>query len=167
MKLSALSRRAWVGAAVVAQLGILVMAVAAPLSARLRGSEYLLRVAPVDPVDPFRGAYVALSYPDLVAPGTPTEEDGRRPSGTAFVPLQRDGEVWKGTWPASRTRPSSGPYLRCHDDGWQLRCGIESWFLPQAKAAAVGQAVTEGRAVAVVRIDARGHAALVEVRQRP
>jgi hypothetical protein len=55
--------------------------------------------------------------------------------------------------------------LRCHDDGWQLRCGIESWFLPQPKAAAAGQALVEGRAVAVVRIDAQGNAALVGVQR--
>jgi uncharacterized membrane-anchored protein len=166
VKLSDVSRRTWVTAAVIAQLGVLVLAVAAPLSARLNGSEYLLRVAPVDPVDPFRGAYVALSYPDLQqpAPGA-TQESSRR--GAVYVPLRADGDVWKATWPALTDRPRSGPYLRCHDEGWRLRCGIESWFLPEGKAAAVGRAVLDGRAVAVVRIDARGNAALVEVRGTP
>ena len=43
----------------------------------------MLRVAPVDPIDPFRGAYVELAYPDLPEQagqddGTLTESSGRR-----------------------------------------------------------------------------------------
>src|SRR4029078_7535393 len=47
------------------QLVLLAVAVAPRVSPRLTGDEYLLRVAPVDPIDPFRGAYVDLDYPDL------------------------------------------------------------------------------------------------------
>lgn len=165
MRISDVSRRTWVAVAVVAQLGLLTAAVTGPLSARLTGREYAFRVAPVDPVDPFRGAYVALSYPDLLPTGDPTGE--ARPSGTVYLPLVRDGDVWKATWPLAQRRPASGPFVRCHDDGWRLDCGIDSWFLPEGKAAAAGRAVLDGSAVAVVRIDARGNAALVEVRQRP
>ncbi len=39
----------------VVQLGLLLGAVAPQLSARLTGQEYLLRVVPIDPIDPFRG----------------------------------------------------------------------------------------------------------------
>ena len=45
-----------------------------PLSARLTGEEVALRVEPIDPIDPFRGAYVDLGYPDL--PGQPLQESG-------------------------------------------------------------------------------------------
>lgn len=163
------ARRTRVALTALLQLGLLGAAVAAPLSARLVGREYLLRVAQADPIDPFRGAYVALSYPDLDPPvDTSGEPDHARPRGPVFVPLIADGEVWRGGPPVG-TAPSgpsgpSGPYLRCHDDGWRMRCGIESWFLPEGKAAAVGRAVADGKAVAVVRIDSRGNAALVEVR---
>ena len=158
------SRRARVALAGILQLGILVVAVAGPLSARLTGREYLLRVSLVDPVDPFRGAYVALSYPDLAptAPGNPGDAVEPRPAGTVYLPLVADGDAWKGTG-LVRTAPS-GPYLRCQDDGWLLRCGIESWFLPQGKAAAAERALTDGKAVAVVRIDGHGNAALVGLR---
>ncbi|MBA2739897.1 MAG: GDYXXLXY domain-containing protein, partial [Nocardioidaceae bacterium] len=44
------------------------------------------------------------------------------------------------------------------------RCGIDSWFLPQDEALAMEQEVRDGRAVAVVKIDSRGNAALVDVR---
>jgi uncharacterized membrane-anchored protein len=80
----------------------------------------------------------------------------------AYVPLVRSGEVWTGL-PAMAQRPDSGPFLRCKDEHWRLRCGIDSWFLPQDEAYAMEQAVLEGRAVATVRIDSRGNAALVAV----
>ena len=65
------TRTARVAAVVVASLALVVVAVWAPLAARLTGEEVTLRVAPVDPMDPFRGAYVDLSYPDL-----PTSDPG-------------------------------------------------------------------------------------------
>ncbi len=149
-----------VAVATLVQLGLVPIAVAAPLSARLTGDEYVLEVAPLDPIDPFRGAYVALDYPDL--------PDGSRGSGaqdgqTVYVPLARSGDLWTGQR-ATTTRPDTGPYLRCKADDWRLRCGIDSWFLPQDRARAMEQEVREGRAVAVVRIDSRGNAALVDVR---
>lgn len=155
------SRRLLVGLACLAQVVILGVAVAGPLSARLTGKEILLRVAPVDPIDPFRGAYVALDYPDLAA-AEPTAEDTR---GTVYLPLQRRGDVWEGTWPTASRRPASGTFLRCADQG-RLRCGIESWFLPEGEAAEAGRALADGDAVAVVRVDRRGNAALIEVRPR-
>lgn len=163
-------RRTLVVGAVVIQLLLVVVAVFAPLSARLSGDEVRLRVAPVDPIDPFRGAYVQLGYPDLPAQPRvfttePTDgeiEEADRGRGEAWVPLTRDGEVWVGG-PVERTRPDSGLYLRCDDSDWRLKCGIESWFLPQDKAAALEQTVRGGSAVATVRIDGRGNAALINV----
>lgn len=155
-----------VAAAAVAQLVLVGAAVWAPLSARLTGEEVRLRVAAVDPVDPGRGAYVDLSYPDLpgssgVGDGTsaPPPEDDR---GTAYVALTRETEVWVGG-EVTRRPPADGTYLRCDDSGWRLRCGIESLWLPQDEAAAVTTAVQAGTAVATVRVDSRGHAALVDV----
>lgn len=170
------SRMTRVGAVVLAQLILVVVAVWAPLSARLTGEEVVLRVAPVDPIDPFRGAYVDLSYPDLpdqpgIAPppgeDVPPEAElqpqvDADSRGTAFVPLRREGEVWVGG-PAQRSRPAEGLYLRCDDSDWRLRCGIESWFLPQDEAKAVEDAVRDGRATARVKVDGRGHAALLGV----
>lgn len=163
------SRVVLVVAACAAQLALVGVAVAGPLSARLTGDEYLLAVRPVDPIDPFRGAYVDLGYPTLSGSSEggfwrPDAVPGER--GEVFVPLVRDGDLWRGGT-ATRTRPAAGPYLRCDDSEWRLRCGIESWFLPQDKAVAVERAVASGSAVARVRIDARGHAALVGVESRP
>ena len=120
----------------------------------------------MDPIDPFRGAYVTLGYPDL-RPGSPDGgpgpgalEDGER--GPVYITLtERDGHSVAADF--LRERPASGPYLACDDSDWQIRCGIESWFLPQDEAAEMQDVLREG-AVAEVRIDSRGHAALMDVR---
>src|SRR5690606_23157401 len=52
----------------VAQLALVAVGVAPQLSARTSGETYRFAVSPVDPIDPFRGAYVDLQYPDLEPP---------------------------------------------------------------------------------------------------
>jgi uncharacterized membrane-anchored protein len=139
------------------QLALVGVAVAPRLSARLTGDEYLLRVAPLDPIDPFRGAYVDLAYPDLdldrETPGDP---------GTVYITLEQDGEVWVASG-YTRERPSGTPYLACDDRDWRMRCGIESLFLPQDDAASMPSRLGGGSMVAVVKVDGRGNAALVRV----
>ena len=58
----------WLPVLLVAQLALVALAVFPQLSARATGEELRLRVEPVDPIDPFRGAYVTLGYPDLRLP---------------------------------------------------------------------------------------------------
>jgi uncharacterized membrane-anchored protein len=136
---------------------IVGVAVAPRLSAYARGEEYRLRVAPVDPIDPFRGAYVDLSYPDL----RPADGSALPVDGTTFVPLVRDGDFWvAGGYETDR--PAEGPYLRCDSDGWTLSCGIESWFTDQDDARRLEAAVADG-AVATVRVDDRGNAVIVDL----
>ncbi len=158
----------------VAQLALVGVAVSPQLSARVTGDEYLVRVAPLDPIDPYRGAYASLGYPDLRRPvtqdpgideGTPVGvmDDGR--SGTVYITLRQDGAVWVGdTW--TRERPTQQPYLTCDDHSWQIRCGIESWFVPQDEAQTLERDLADG-AYAELRIDSRGNAAVVDVRERP
>ena len=154
----------------VVQLACVLVAVAPQLSARAAGDEYRLAVAPIDPIDPFRGAYVALDYPDLrhdasqsfVEPGLGALDDGE--SGDVYVNIVEEDGVWVAeAW--SRTRPEDGPYLACDDRSWQIRCGIESWFLPQDEARGAEDLLRDG-AVAELRVDGRGNAAVVDVRAR-
>ena len=152
----------------VSQLALVGVAVAPQLSARVLGDTYVVRVAPLDPIDPFRGAYVALDYPDLRRdgsqsfgePGLGALEDGKE--GDVYVTLVEESGVWTaGEW--SRERPEDGPYLACDDRSWQVRCGIESFFLPQDEARETEQLLSDG-AVAEIRVDLRGNAAVVDVR---
>jgi uncharacterized membrane-anchored protein len=159
------SRTGRVAGAMLLSLALVPLAVAGQLSARLTGEEYLLQVAPVDPVDPFRGAYVALTYPGIPN-GTELSRGDEDEDDVAYVALTRSGEVWVGLSPVAEP-PESGPFLRCRDERWRLRCGIDSWFLPQEEAYAMEQAVRAGTAVARVRVDSRGNAALVDVEIRP
>jgi uncharacterized membrane-anchored protein len=154
----------------VLQLVLVALAVLPQLSAHATGDEIRLRVEPVDPIDPFRGAYVTLGYPDLrhddsesAEGGLGSMEDGEE-KGEVFVSLARKGETWVATdW--TRERPTEGRYLRCDDRDWQIRCGIESYFLPQDEAARVQDEVTDGKLVAVVKVDGRGNAAIVGLEQ--
>ncbi|WP_298752022.1 GDYXXLXY domain-containing protein [uncultured Nocardioides sp.] len=139
-----------------AQLLLVGVAVAPRLSAWATGEEYLLEVTGYDPHDPFRGAYASLAYPGLPS--------GRRvPDGAAYLPLVRDGEVWVADRVLTE-RPAEGPYLACEGDGWGLDCGIGSWFAHDEEALAVEDALRSGSGMAVVRVDSRGHAALVDLR---
>lgn len=158
------------GIVAVTQLALVGVGVAPQLSARVAGEAHVVRVAPVDPIDPFRGAYVALDYPDLrhdgsqsaVQPGLGALDDGE--SGEVYVSLVEEDGVWVAdAW--SRTRPDDGPYLACDDRSWQIRCGIESWFLPQDEAREAEDLLGAG-AVAELRVDGRGNAAVVDVRAR-
>lgn len=162
-----MNRVVTVGIVVAVQAALVVVGVAPQVSARLTGETHTFRVEPVDPIDPFRGAYVTLGYPDLrhdastgVGGGQGSLEDGE--SGDVFITLrEQDGHSIAEDW--VRERPDSGPYLACDDSGWQIHCGIESWFVPQDEAAEMERLLQEG-AVAEVRIDSRGNAALVDVR---
>lgn len=149
----------------VVQLALVPLAVLPQLSARLTGETYQMRVAPVDPIDPFRGAYVDLSYPDLREGGTsnpPSLADGDR--GAVYATLVEEDGLWVlGEY--TRSRPEAGPYLACDDRSWAIRCGIESWFASQEDARRLEGAVADG-AVATIRIDSRGNAAIIDLQPR-
>jgi uncharacterized membrane-anchored protein len=155
---------------VIIQLALVGVGVAPQLSARAAGEEYRMRVAPVDPIDPFRGAYVTLDYPDLshddswsADGGLGVLEDGD--PGPVYVSLSEHDGLMQAT-EFSRSRPESGPYLACDDRSWQIRCGIESWFASESEARRIGRELAEDGAIAVVRIDSRGNAALVDLETR-
>ena len=141
------------------QLALVAVAVAPQLSARLTGDEYRLAVAPVDPIDPFRGAYVTLDYP-----GLEPFEDSSTPDGTLYVPLTEQGAVCQ-PGPASTRKPAQGPFLRCVSDGYQPRCGIESLFASQDEARRLERELVDG-AVAVVKVDDDGNASIVRLEPR-
>ena len=141
---------------------LVAFAVWPQLSARATGEDYLLAVQPVDPIDPFRGAYVTLDYPGLVPPDFDDVQ-----TGTVHVPLRpvEGTDLWRGG-PAQEAVPDDGPYLRCEFEGGPLRCGIESLFASQDEARRLEREIADG-AVARVRVDRRGNAAVLEVLPAP
>lgn len=154
-------------AVLLVQLALVGAAVAPQLSARTMGEEYLFTVAPYDPIDPFRGAYVDLTYPDLALnqpTGDPAAVDADD-SGRVYVTLREENGLWVANGYLT-DRPSEGPYLTCDNHGFRFSCGIESYFLPQRDAAAFQSMINDGTAVARVRIDSRGNASLMAVERR-
>ena len=141
------------------QVALALGVVAPRLVPRLAGDEYLLRVEPFDPIDPFRGAYVDLRYPGF-EPLRGVAEDAE-----VFVPLVRDGEAWRGGG-AARRRPVRGPFVACRDGNLRPACGIESLFLSQESARRAEGELAGGRALARVRIDGAGRAALLGLEPR-
>ncbi len=150
------SRTTALVAAVAVQAGLVVVAVAPRLSARLLGDTYAVRVEPLDPIDPFRGAYVTLRYTDFR-----TENVSSGGDGTVYVPLVPDGALWRAG-AVVRERPASGPFVKCRFTG-SLNCGIESLFLPQDKAKALERDLSQG-GVARLKVDGRGNASVLDVR---
>lgn len=144
-------------AVIAAQTALVGVAVAPQLSARVTGDTYQLRVAPLDPIDPFRGAYVTLDYHDL------QRDRGSEDGGPLYITLvEEDGVMVADDFLRERP-PGDQPYLACNDRDWQIDCGIDSFFLPQDEAAAMEDTLRDG-AIAEVRIDGRGHGALIDVR---
>ena len=60
-----MNRTVTIAGVALAQALMVGLGVAPQLSARLAGDSYVVRVGLLDPIDPYRGAYVSLDYPDL------------------------------------------------------------------------------------------------------
>lgn len=154
-----MTRSGLVALAVAAQVLVLAVVVAPQLSPRLRGDEVRLLVEPVDPIDPFRGAYVDLDYAGATRPATDRDGDVY----VRLVPSERSGTLRFG--PLSEHRPA-GRFLRCRDDG-ELSCGIESFFASQDEARRLQDELgARGGAVARVKVDGAGRAAIVGIEPR-
>jgi uncharacterized membrane-anchored protein len=151
--------RRWLYVAVAFQILLVLVAVGPRLLPRLAGDEYRVLVEPVDPIDPFRGAYVDLDY------GIQGLDAGS-PDGTVYVPIEpaRPGSA-RRLGRARRIKPS-GPFLRCEGEEFSVRCGIESFFASQREARRLEHELAAGGAVARVKIDGAGRAAIVGLEAR-
>jgi uncharacterized membrane-anchored protein len=79
------------------------------------GEVFRFRIQPVDPVDAFRGRYVAIRFALDRAPAPAGLELGRRQR--VFVPVERDSDGFAAFGPAALDRPASGAYLRLTSEG--------------------------------------------------
>lgn len=136
----------------------------------VQGHRYYLRTAPVDPVDAFRGRYVALDFPDaraLPAPGLTLAIDD-----TVYLPLRTGDDRYAVLGPAQRQPPAQGDYLRArvrlrNDDGsFSVSLPFDRYYLREQDAPRVEQAYREasrnGGAGAYVAVRVRGGRALLE-----
>lgn len=152
-----LGGRKLVVVALALQLALLAWVAYPRLSPRLFGREYLIVAHAVDPVDPFRGRYVDLRY-DLGVGYTDLR-------GPVWVSLRHGRKLWR-LGAVTRERPHGTPAMRCESSSSEVRCGIESFFASEANARALAQALVDRGALARVRIDTAGRAAIIGLTPR-
>ena len=121
------------------------------------GTKVTLLSEPIDPLDPFRGRYVALNYEiaNLV--------DWRgRPGAVVWVELVREGDRWVA-YRASATRPGTdAPVIRGVVRNGRVEYGIETYYADEDEAPEL-----EGPPLLVdVVLDEDGKARIDEVRVR-
>lgn len=131
---------------------------------RSSGDAIRLQVEPVDPVDFFRGEYVALSYPisRVVLDGTRWES-----GDTVYVPLRRVNGHWTGR-EGLPEKPLQGPFIQGHlQPGGGVEYGIETFFVQEGQARRYEQAMVRRRLYADVVVDDDGKARLKDLVIRP
>jgi uncharacterized membrane-anchored protein len=115
------------------------------------GEHVLIRVEPVDPYDPFRGEYVALSYRISRVP--------HPDSDVVYVPLHRDGIEWTGSRGVAK-RPESGTFIRGRVQDGTIHFGIETFFVQEGTARRYQDAILDRRLYADVVVHDDGSAQL-------
>jgi uncharacterized membrane-anchored protein len=160
-----MSRRARIGfvAAVAAMVAVPLAAIAWNEWKLRSGDEYRLQVQPVDPVDFFRGEYVALQYPISRIPLDGTRWD---PGDAVYVPLRKIDGHWTGE-KGFRERPGD-PFIQGRlKRGGGVEYGIETFFVEEGQARRYEEAMFQRRLYADVVIDDDGQARLKDLVIRP
>ncbi len=150
-----------VGAA--AQLVVLVAMIVIHALPLWVGETILLRVAPVDPRDMFRGDFVILDY-DIARVGFVEGLAGRSfvPEDTpVYVTLEReaDGQHWRAAR-ASMDRPSGVTYIKGRFARGRILFGIEAYYVQEGTGLDYEQAIRDRRLSAEVALTSWGQATL-------
>jgi uncharacterized membrane-anchored protein len=138
---------------------------------RTLGSErvYLFRCAPVNPVDAFRGRYVALSFEQSRFEGRVAE--ALVPGSTAYATLDADDEGFASIVAVDETAPQDTDYLevrirrRSEREAW-LELPFDRYYMDESLAPEAERAYRDrsGSREAWVTVHVRdGHAALEEL----
>jgi len=109
------------------------------------GTRYYLRTAPVDPVDPFRGRYVTLSFD---AQTQVRAAEGWQYDERVYVPISTGADRYAVFGAPSRTPPAAGDYLAAHvgsisDGVMRLRLPFDRYYLEEGAAPAAERAYAE------------------------
>lgn len=88
------------------------------------GEAFRFRIQPVDPVDAFRGRYVAIRF---AVDRAPVADDlDVKPGKHVYLPIEIDADGYSILGWAKAEKPTSGPYLRLRAGGGLPRRGRES-----------------------------------------
>jgi uncharacterized membrane-anchored protein len=156
--------------AVAFQVLVLVAMMVRPIVTLATGEVFLLRVAPVDPRDLFRGDYVILSY-DV---SRPTRDGSSDPTNVTWQQLSAlagktiytrlapdtDGSHWHANG-YQLEPPSEGKFIRGEVGvNGLVRYGIEQYFVQEGQGHDYEQAVRDRKLSAEVAVDGNGNAQL-------
>jgi uncharacterized membrane-anchored protein len=122
------------------------------------GEEVRLHVQPVDPIDFFRGEYVALSY-DISGINA-----GATPGTTVYVPLHKTDGHWTGRSAVPRRPPDDVTFIRGQVTQSGIKYGIETYFVEQGQSRKYEQAVQNGQLFVDVVLDDEGDARIKGLR---
>lgn len=125
------------------------------------GYDVRLKVEPVDPTDPFRGEYVALSYEVSQV----RIFGGLAAGSTVYLRLHKEGERWVGAG-AQRSKPHSHPFIRGRlttrpqRPSWtaQVEYGIETYFVEEGRSLEYERAIARQELYVDVALDRNGKA---------
>lgn len=103
-----------------------------------RGSTWKFRTAPVDPVDAFRGRYIALEFE------TETHEIAAAPSvdygDSVFVTFRTDAEGFAEIDQVTTARPSSDDYIIARLNGKRVSLPFDKYWVTERDAPAAEEA---------------------------
>jgi uncharacterized membrane-anchored protein len=102
------------------------------------GSVWKLRTAPVDPVDAFRGRYIALEFEAETReiPATPTVAYG----DTVFVTLRNNEEGFAEIDQVTTTRPSTDDYIMAQSNAKLVSLPFDKYWVTERDAPAAEEA---------------------------
>jgi len=154
--------------AIVIQLIIIFGIIIFKMAVLTRGTEVLLRIAPVDPRDPLRGDYLTFSYEisnldSYLFNYSPVSE-----GDTVYVPLKQQGKYWTAAFGVQKTKPIGeekiflrGTVSTVYTNRIHIIYGIEDYFIPEG----TGQNFTfwNKEVAAKVSIDKNGNAVLKQI----
>ena len=137
------------------------------------GERVLLRTAPVDPRDLFRGDYVALDYKISHLDRSIWAEDRYHKGQTVFVTLGREGRFRTAEAVSQAPPKDSRLFLRGRvkkiaNQAMEADYGIESYFMPEGKADALATASQKYKGLtAEISVGRSGRAVLRKVWPEP
>ncbi len=161
-----MKRKLWFGLAVALQIVVLLVMIGSRWAILAYGEKILLKTAPVDPWDLFRGDYVVLRYEisELDLKTISSDSENYKRNETVYVALAQEGP-YRVARSVSKNRPAGTLFIRGRvqwhntwDRRLSLTYGIESYFVPQHQGLEIESQLTT--LDAEVSVDRRGNASL-------
>ena len=117
------------------------------------GTEVLLKMAPVDPRDLFRGDYMILNYDISRLDSIPSAPTGLKQHDKVFVALTAGADAVVTATGAFTTPPQTGLYIAGEIDEWsRVTYGIESYFIPENTGYDLGNKIRNSQGTAFVKV---------------